>query len=180
MQERLYFFAIVPPEPLYSQVRLMKEEIRDVFGCSWALRSPAHITLYMPFRWQLDTEGLLVRSLHAFARMFTPFTLQVNGFASFAPRVLYLNIEPSLALLRLHTDLQAYLCEQHGLCGGRHRPFHPHMTLAHRDVLPEQFDRMWTYYKNRHFIASFEAKGFYLLRHEQKRWHEKFFFPFQN
>lgn len=179
MQERLYFFAVVPPEPLYSEVRAMKEEIRDLFGCSWALRSPAHITLYMPFRRQESEEEQLIASVRRFAAGFGRFRLSLEGFDCFRPRVLFLHVAPSEALRQLQASLCAHLKEAHGIYDRRmERPFHPHMTLAHRDVSPACFEEMWDYYKDKPFHAGFEVKGFYLLKHEHKRWKEHVFFPF--
>lgn len=44
-----YFLAIVPDEAICDEVTILKEQLRDSFGLKYALRSPPHITLKMPF-----------------------------------------------------------------------------------------------------------------------------------
>ena len=99
---RLYFVALVPDEPLLSKVRAIKQEIAEHFGSKAALRSPAHITLHMPFQWREDREDRIAEALEEAASATGPFSIQLSGFNAFKPRVLYLDMLSSPPLRALH------------------------------------------------------------------------------
>ena len=52
-----YFIALVPPEPLLSEIQRVKQQIFDDYGTKGALRSPGHITLHMPFSWEEEKKA---------------------------------------------------------------------------------------------------------------------------
>ncbi len=49
MSIQKYFIAIVIPEPFQVELMDIKNIVKDKFNSKGALRSPAHITLHMPF-----------------------------------------------------------------------------------------------------------------------------------
>ena len=49
----MYFIALVAPEEINTPILKWKTWFRDNFGCTVALKSPAHITLIPPFRMQI-------------------------------------------------------------------------------------------------------------------------------
>jgi 2'-5' RNA ligase len=61
-----YFIAIVPPEPFLSNITAIKMELFENYGSKGALRSPAHITLHMPFSWDDEKEEKLITNLESF------------------------------------------------------------------------------------------------------------------
>ena len=54
--EKRYFLAIIPPEKIEKEIYGLKELVADKFHSKAALRSPAHITLHMPFLWKEAKE----------------------------------------------------------------------------------------------------------------------------
>jgi 2'-5' RNA ligase len=56
------------------------------------------------------------------------------------------------------------------------RGFHPHMTIAFRDLKKNKFQEVWQLFKERKFQAEFPYAGISLLRLE-KKWEEIKFFP---
>ena len=66
-KKKHYFIALVPESPLRDEVDDFKREIKDRFGAAHALKSPAHITLQMPFHWLESEEHLLEKCLREFA-----------------------------------------------------------------------------------------------------------------
>jgi 2'-5' RNA ligase len=58
------------------------------------------------------------------------------------------------------------------------RPYHPHLTLAHRDVTPEQFRPIWNHFKDKSFDASFEVTGFWILNNTTSGWEPETEFQF--
>lgn len=177
----LYFIALVPDSPLREQVRLLKEEMRDSYGPKHALKSPAHVTLQMPFKQDAAEEPALFDTLEATAAKHRAFKMAVAGFGAFEPRVIYLKVSPHEPIRRVHADLISALRKRLGFAetelSGK---IHPHMTVATRDLDEATFRRAWPAYEGRRFEEEFEAEGIWLLRHHGKGWDLHKHFPFKN
>jgi 2'-5' RNA ligase len=74
-----------------------------------------------------------------------------------------------LALLR--TDLEDFLlAEEKFPLKKELRPFHPHITIATRDLYKKAFFEAWDIFQNKKYKAEWEAKGVSILRHNKKNW----------
>lgn len=166
-----YFIAIVPPEPLLSAIRDIKQQICDTYGTKGALRSPAHITLHMPFSWEEEREEKLIAALGAFSYA-GPIQTQLNGFACFEPRVVYIHVEESEPLLQLQQQLVKHVMRQLQLFNQSddRRGFHPHITVAFRDLKKAVFYRLWEDYQHEAWQAAFQCRSFCLLKHTADHW----------
>src|SRR5687767_12429430 len=102
-KKRLYFFAIVPPEPVFSAVMEMKKHVSLNYESHAPLRSPSHITLIPPFWWVEDKEQELAEALDKFTSKQKAFPLRLNGFKAFPPRVIYVSNEKEQRLQDLYT-----------------------------------------------------------------------------
>ncbi len=171
-----YFIAIVLPEPFQSQVEEIKMELFRRFNLKGALRSPAHITLHRPFEWKEEKEQVLIDALQKFS-LGSSFELKLQNFNSFKPRVIYVDVMRNDALYDLHKRLKNYAQEKLRLLNEVEdmRGFHPHVTVAFRDLRKNKFDEVWKDFKEKKYQANFEVKGFSLLRLEDK-WEEICFF----
>jgi len=171
MSKKLYLIALVPHEELRADVRKLKQEIKDRFDASHALKAPAHITLQMPFRRDEEFEETLTVELEQFAARQETFEVKINGFDAFPPRVLFLKIENHQPIAVLHADLQPVLKENLGFSDKEIMDrFHPHMTIATRDLSKKMFHKAWPEFKERTFRASFTADSLHLLKHNGKHW----------
>lgn len=171
MSKQLYFIAVVPPADLRSEVKVLKEEMQQRFGAGHALKSPAHITLQMPFRWEEVKESALIDLLQHFASSQKPFSLRLMGFDAFAPRVIFLRVMEHKPFLPLKADLQDTLLKS-GMISSKsqYHPFHPHMTIATRDLSSESFELAWPEYSDRKFEAGFRVNSLCLLKHNGRDW----------
>jgi len=52
------------------------------------------------------------------------------------------------------------------------RAFHPHITLAYRDVTPEKFEEIWKHFRRKEFSTSVEIDQIQILDHIQHVWVE--------
>jgi 2'-5' RNA ligase len=169
--KNLYLIALLPDEALRGDIKGLKEEMKSRYGASHALKSPAHITLQMPFRWAVSAELSLIRALEEFARTQEPFGIDLSGFDCFAPRVLFVKVTPHLPIVSLQARLREQLEQKLGFPPGKEgTPFHPHMTIATRDLSEACFQKAWEEFSERKFRASFTADRLYLLRHTGKAW----------
>lgn len=167
-----YFIAIVLPEPIQSQVEAMKDQLFKQFNLKGALRSPSHITLHRPFEWKQEKESKLIDSLMDF-NFGKPFQLDLKDYNCFAPRVIYVDVVKNEALYDVHKRLKYYAQENLKLLNEVEdmRGFHPHATIAFRDLRKNKFEEVWSVFKEKKYQANFEVKSFSLLRLEDK-WKE--------
>ncbi len=168
--EARYFLAILPPEEVQSKVMEVKESFRDAFNSKAALRSPAHITLHMPFIWKERNESRLI-DLLARANKTEKFTLQLNGYGAFAPRSIFIKNDFSQPLIDFQKALVAYTKRELNLFNATHnKGFHPHMTVAFRDLKKDQFELAWNEFENKGFQTQFDVDSFWLLKYDGKKW----------
>lgn len=171
MAAQLYFIALIPNPTLRNQVRSLKQEMKDRFNAKHALKSPAHLTLQMPFRREEKEEARIIKTLGEFAASQNPFTLNLDGFGAFPPRVIFINISNPGPVIQLHKNLKIILTDSLGF-----EPkdlidqIHPHMTIATRDLTAAAFQAAWPEFKDRKFSASFTADGLTLLKHNGAQW----------
>jgi 2'-5' RNA ligase len=171
--KQLYFIALVPPSPLYDEAQQWKEYMSDHYQSRAALKSPPHITLHMPFEWKEKKEEQLIFSLQKFGKGRTPFTVVFNGFSCFEPRVIFIQVEQSHGLKDLHDQLFRYCKQKLNLFNANYhdQPFHPHLTIAFRDLKKQRFADAWNEFRNKSFHGSFAADKITLMKHDGQRWH---------
>ena len=170
---KLYFIAIVPEEPVFSEIKVFKTEFKDRFNSKAALRSPPHITLHMPFKWKEEKEDRLIKPLGEMAGELKPFNLILNSFGAFPPRVIYVKVDESKELDALHKSVRNLAKASWHIYppkGGQDRPFRPHMTAAFRDLKKADFQIAWQEFKERNYSAAFDVKDICLLKHNGKSW----------
>jgi 2'-5' RNA ligase len=167
----MYFIALVCPEHINKQVLKWKVWMKERFGCEAALRSPAHITLVPPCWMNPGLEANLLNSLAAFARTQQRPIIQLSHFSHFKPRVIFVNIVQNTALENLQTGLFRYLLADNIYPFNKDdRPFHPHITIATRDLHKKTFNEAWEHFKEKKYEAEWTAEGISLLRHNKKNW----------
>lgn len=182
MEQNLKLIAIIPPPEVYAEVRSLQEYIAHHWGPRHALRTPPHITIIPPIALNSAQTGWLFGMAYAMAGTLTPFQLELNGFDFFKPRVVYIRPIVSEPLQELHEIWQSALLSKmpHILDTYPQRPYHPHLTLAHKDVTRPQFDQMMLYFKNKPFHMHFTVDRFCILTHRDHGWEMEREYYFQN
>lgn len=170
--EKLYFVAIVPPSPIYEEAFEQKVYFKTKYNSKASLNSPPHITLHMPFKWVEKNEDELAGHLTTFAQENAPVTIQLNGFSSFPPRVIFINVEITAELDALQKNLERYFKRQLNLFNANYKelPFHPHLTLAFRDLKKPNYQKAWEEFVGKNYQASFLADKIALLKHSGAVW----------
>lgn len=171
-EERQYFVAIVPPSPIYEEALQQKEYFKVKYNSKASLNSPPHITLHMPFKWVEKNEDELVEELGRFALANTALTINLNGFSSFPPRVIFINIETTPELENLQKELHRHVKRKLNLFNANYKelPFHPHLTLAFRDLKKPNYQKAWEEFVDKNYQASFVADKITLLKHSGSVW----------
>lgn len=169
---KLYFIAVVPPQKISEEITKLKDYVAEVYESQAALRSPPHITLYMPFRWDETKENILETYLKDFFSVKTSFELSLSGFDAFPPRVIFINVEPSQELEDLQENIMGVMTKDilNMQESNRNKPFHPHLTIAFRDLRKSLFKKAWKEFESRCFNAVFRVDGISLLKHDGTKW----------
>lgn len=172
MQRILKLIAIIPPEPAFTEIRNEQEYIARKWGPAHALRTPPHITLIPPISLTSGEAGWLYGMAEALSGMYPPFSISLRNYETFKPRVIFINLMHSPELKDLHeTWLEAIRLKMpHVLEKFPDRPFHPHVTLAHKDLVRGQYDQMWRFYSARKYDATFPVNEFCILDYNGEGW----------
>ncbi|MDP4264979.1 MAG: 2'-5' RNA ligase family protein [Bacteroidota bacterium] len=167
----MYFIALVAPEEINRQVVKWKSWMKERYSCSAALRSPAHITLVPPFWMKPEPEASLMTSLDEFSATQTGFIIQLKNFSHFKDKVLFVDVIPDDRLKGLQTGLHSFLTGKGEYpLKKEDRPFHPHVTLATRDLHKRDFYEAWEHFKEKKYEKEWIVQGIALLRHNKKNW----------
>ena len=170
--KKMFFVAVMPPDPLQEEVRKIKLIFRDNYGSGHALNSPAHLTLIPPFYWPANLEPDLIRSLDQFSAGEAPFTVSLSGFGAFSPRVIFIDVALNDQLVGLQHRLKEFMDNQWRISERLrdNKPFNPHMTVAFRDLSRQNFHRAWAEFREKTFNDDFSVNKIILLWHDHKQW----------
>lgn len=167
---KLYFIGLVPGDPVQSEIMKFKQEAKAIFNAGHALNSPAHITLIPPFSMPVHEESQLINDIKKAVGKIGDIYLELNGFGHFGKRVVFVKTEEndqvSKLYLRLRNELSDYIEKQnHG-----DKKFHPHITVASRDLKTELFDSAWEYFSKKEYYRVIKTAKVDILRYEQNTW----------
>lgn len=171
----LFFIALLPPQDIQDYANQIKQYFADNYASRHAQKSPPHITLQPPFKWANSDVSRLEASVAELAMRKQAVSINLKGFAAFAPRVIYINVLRTPELLNLQADLMAHVEATLSIVDevGKTRPFAPHMTVAFRDLTRQNFKAAWPEFENRQLHFEFIADKLTLLMHDGRRWNIK-------
>jgi 2'-5' RNA ligase len=166
----MYFIAIVLPEHLNKKVLHWKNFMHEKYNCKVGLKSPAHITLIPPFWMQPESEQQLISDIEAISSSVQPFTVETKNFSSFKPRTIFIDVVVGKELKSLKEIVDKFFLQASYKMKIDTRPFHPHITIATRDLHKKDFHEAWPVFETKKFSAEWEASGLSLLRHNSINW----------
>ena len=167
-----FFIALLPPDEVQAKANEIKGIMRDEYASKAAFRSPPHVTLLAPFEWPISELPTLSEALKDFATNQEPIRMTLDGFAAFAPHVIYIDVVKRDRLMSCQSSLLLHLQEQIGLDSKRdqNRSFVPHMTVAFRDLKPGMFRKAWSVFQHKEIHFDFTVEQLTLLVHDGKLW----------
>jgi 2'-5' RNA ligase len=175
-----YFIALVPEGKIQEEATALKEEMKMLFNLKYALKSPAHITLKMPFEWNENKEERLIHRLQKFFETTEKFNLKFKEFDRFGRRVIFIDVVPSTPLNKLQESLGKFCKLELKLINElSDKAFHPHMTISFKDVKPKNFDMYWKHIQSKKFKADYQVSDVALLKRIEGRWEVIHRFPLQ-
>lgn len=173
-----YFLAIVPEGQIQELATSLKLELKEQMNIKYALKSPAHITLKMPFNFNEAKEGVLIEKLSSFLSKKENFKIQVKGTRTFGRRVIFWKIEADSKLYELQESLKSFCKRELNLVDElSDRNFHPHMTIAFKDVKERDFDQVKAIVTDRSIDLPLQVFSVELLKRIDRRWEVVYSFP---
>jgi 2'-5' RNA ligase len=173
---KLYYIALVLPEPLQSEITAFKTDIHQRFGAKSALKSPVHITLFPPFRWDSTNENALKTAITDFSLAYfqkrRPLSVSFKNFDFFRKSTIFIQPESNENLNLMRTELLNYLSTHINLRDEKDagRSYHPRVTIVNRDISETYFEIIWAEYSSKTFTAGFEINGISLLKKGDVKW----------
>lgn len=168
----MYFVAILCPHPINEKILLLKNWMKEQFGCLVALKSPAHITLVPPFWLGEPKELLLLQSLQSFESTMDGLEIELDDFSHFGKRVLFVAVKENPALNKLKDQVEEHFMKSFSTSIQKDdHPFHPHITIANRDLKPSAFEKAWPHFNTREFHEIFLSNSICLLKLRAGKWH---------
>lgn len=166
-----YFIGLLPPYEVETRLFQLKEDLKANFQVKYALHSPSHLTLKMPFRYKEAKEQELVIRLTNLLLEQASFTLQLKGVGQFGRRNIHQQLAPSSPLLELQTKLRGF-CKRylHLVEELSDRNFQPHLTLAYKDLKEDKFEEVLAFAKKNVVQEEFLVERAYLLKNVEGRW----------
>jgi 2'-5' RNA ligase len=170
VSHHMYYAAIVCPPEVNEKVLQFKQQMRDRFGCTAALKSPAHITLIPPFWLEKTREQELIKTVASFESSHE-LTIQLEGFSHFNRKVLFIQVKENPGLFELKKQTEFHFIQSMGnVINPDNRSFHPHITIATRDLKPGDFMLAWEYFSGKKFTGIFNTNTLSLLRLDPAKW----------
>ena len=108
--------------------------------------------------------------LRSFAALQETFRIGLQDFDWFRNRTLFVRVTAAANLRACHADLMGWCAARLANIPLETRPFTPHMTLATRDLPPDQVPVLRQLSQARSYTATFEASSCHLFRHDGQRW----------
>lgn len=173
-----FFYAIIPPDPIAAEVTKFKEEASALFNARRALNSPPHITIIPPFTGDNEILAPADSGMEEICQFTLPVKLHLNGFNAFKPRVIFIQPEANERLDTLYRESKERLGDFIPGLKMEERPFHPHMTIAFKDLSGKMFGPAWEHFRKIKYSRSWEVTSLSRLQFREKKWEVVRTFPF--
>ena len=169
---QLFFIALLPSVEAQEYANQIKHHFADVYASKGALKSPPHVTLQPPFKWDINYVNDLENVLADFVLQCSAIPLVLENFAAFKPRVIYIDVHKTPELLAIQKDLNAHLESTLNIVDkmSKRRAFTPHLTVGFRDLSKANFYRAWDEFKEKKVYFQCDVSQLTLLKHNGKKW----------
>jgi 2'-5' RNA ligase len=172
-KENLYFIATIPPKEICDEIEIFKRDFAERFGAKEALKNVAHITMKAPFKLPAGQYDYLLQWFDNLSIEESPFGLRLKDFGCFIDNlVIFIKPEPNILLTTLQKSIiRQFVSAFPNIKVSRlELTFHPHITVAYRDLTAGKFADAWSEYRNKKYAASYTMNEFCLLQHNGKKW----------
>lgn len=115
--------------------------------------------------------GKLIEDVQSFSAEKNPLKIELEDFDAFRPKVIFLHVKPNQPLATMRSELESFLVSKDTYpIKAESRPFHPHVTIANRDLLRKDFQEAFGHFKKIAYKQNFIANEIALLKHIGGEW----------
>lgn len=135
--QQTHFIGVLLPEDITLTLEDCRRYMNQAYGCKSGHKTPIHVTLVPPFALQ---EEFSTRDLvSAIEKYVLPqnlgFLAHIENFDAFGDRTIFANVISSEKWTKLRDEtVKAILKTCPGCTKNDQRSFHPHGTIANRDI----------------------------------------------
>jgi 2'-5' RNA ligase len=174
--KNLYFIAITPPEEVGKKIIEIQHDIAARFDSRKSLSVIPHITLKAPFQFPDTAHQLVLDWFENLSISVTAFDLKLKDFGVFQNKnkpVIFIRPEPCISLMTLQKEILLAFKSTFSEAPlmNNEIDFHPHLTVAYRDLKMDSFQKAWPEFKVKKFSETFDVTNFHLLKHDGTKWH---------
>ncbi|WP_294820591.1 2'-5' RNA ligase family protein [uncultured Flavobacterium sp.] len=174
-RETLYFIALLPHTTVSDEITAFRHDFAQNYMSSRALRTMPHITLKAPFKLPDTEHDTLLDWFNSIRPDVGPFIVELEDFGSFDNKnnpVIYVKPLMTPQLQALQASIVNAFEKNYPQIGIHYveQKFHPHMTIAYRDLTAEQYERAMNVYRHKKYSATFRADRFFLFHHNGEQW----------
>lgn len=163
----MYFIAVVPHKKLRKKAKVYSRDFAERFYSLGSYKNFPHITLIRPFPFDESQENILVDKFSEMALKTTTFNVNLKDFGCFPNKdnpVIFIKPENKGELQKLYDEVQTKMnFHSYG-------KLNPHLTVAYKDLSPENFQKAWKEYKTKTFEDSFLVDKICLFKHFNGKW----------
>ena len=167
----LYFIAVEPHGELIDKIRAIQKDFAERFSSCKSYKNFPHITITPPFSLHDEEETALISKFKDISLTTKPFTVHLNGFGSFSNSknpAIFIKPENESGLTTLFNEINSAMKS----FDYKVSKFRPHLTVAYRDLSPENYQKSWQEYQSKTFRDRFEVNVVKLYKHDRKKWNE--------
>lgn len=173
--ENLYFLALTLPGDINKKIIEIQEDIAARFDSRISLKVMPHITLKAPFKFPATVYPIVLDWFENLSIKVSPFNLELKDFGAFHNKnqpVIFIKPEPNVSLMNLQKEILSEFQRAFPDISimNLEIDFHPHLTVAYRDLKVDLFKKAWPEFQDKKFPETFEVYNFHLLKHDGKRW----------
>ena len=116
-------------------------------------------------------EDVVAAFEDACSKVKKPKEIALNGFGEFRNKVLFVNVDQNEALSEMRKTILARMSKSLSLELPEHyKSFHPHVTIANRDLTRRAFLKAWPVFKDRPYEKTFNKVEVALYKHIDGIW----------
>lgn len=174
-QEDLYYVALYLPEEHLDFINRYKLDFAHRFHSKEALKVKPHITIKNPFKFYQNEKDAVIKWFQKLYVNVPSFDISIKNFGAFHNKyspVIFLDPICPVELYMLQKEVVTNFWSKFPdkIDMEFEKKFKPHVTIAYRDLAPENFEKAWNEYRFREHPISFKVNEFHLLKHDSKRW----------
>ncbi|HRE74267.1 MAG TPA: 2'-5' RNA ligase family protein [Flavobacteriales bacterium] len=177
MKPQLFFTAFLFQDDVSAEIQSLKQELAERTNARHTLKILPHITLLPPATFTEEEIIIKKQLLEEWSRQIHVFEIKLKGFGHFRKDVVF--IQPEIPQ-EIYSHQQELVKKMQSAFPGKFpeysHPWHPHATLAFRDLNEESFQIAIEFLRGKKIQIQTTVHSFAELKH-QTIWVTETLFP---